>query len=193
MRTFAVTGTFDDCQRMVKARFAIGRCVAARLLIGEQHQHRAAAAAVSTRAGEPRHLSCRRAAPGVLSCRADLDNAAACLLRATLGFSRPGDIVRTTNANRSWIISIGEWRPRAAVATRRRPWTSAIVRYGAAAFLGRGSRGLRHRVTAHAVEDGDPPSHPRAQPRSAACGARTAPPPPGYQRLARTRRPASTG
>ena len=66
VRSFAVRGRFDDCQRLVKQAFADPRAARAlRALLGQQHQSRPAAAADGVLlGGESADLArARRAAP----------------------------------------------------------------------------------------------------------------------------------
>ena len=157
VRTFAVTGTFDDCQRMVKGAFRdpglasrhdfssansinIGR------LLPQAVYYAQASLAIF-------HAEGRR--PNFIVPSGNLGNAAACLLARDMGLPI-GDIVLATNANRTIVdyLDRGEWRPRAAVATPASamdvgdPSNMERLRFWAGDL-----EGLRHRVTAHAVED----------------------------------------
>ena len=122
VRTFAVRGTFDDCQRMVKEAFRDPALAATlRALVGEQHQRRAAAAA------DGRTTRRRASRSGIAKGgSAELHRAVrqsrqrdrrACWAREP---GLPiGDIVLATNANRTVteFLDSGAWRPRASVAT----------------------------------------------------------------------------
>ena len=121
VRTFAVHGTFDDCQRMVKGAMRDpGAHGGARVLVGEQHQPRPAAAADRLlRGGEPRSFGAtERRKPNFIVPSGNLGNVVACVLARDMGLPI-GDIVLATNANRTVTDTStgGEWRPRPSVAT----------------------------------------------------------------------------
>ena len=157
VRTFAVAGTFDDCQRMVKGAFrdpALSQrrdfSSANSINIGRllpQAVYYAQASLAIFRADGRR--------PNFIIPSGNLGNAAACVLARDMGLPI-GDIVLATNANRTIVdyLERGEWRPRPSVATpasamdvgdpsnmeRLRAWSGDL-------------EGLRHRLTAQVVED----------------------------------------
>jgi threonine synthase len=120
VRTFAVNGTFDDCQRMVKGAFRDPQLSARRAFssansinIGRllpQIVYYASASLAIWRA--------ERRRPNFIVPSGNLGNAAACLLARDVGLPI-GDIVLATNANRTIVdyLEHGEWRPRPSVAT----------------------------------------------------------------------------
>jgi threonine synthase len=120
VRSFAVRGTFDDCQRMVKEAFAdaqlrsrmqlssansinLGR------LLPQAVYYAATSLAVSRKHGEPASF---------IVPSGNLGNVVACLWARRIGL--PIDrIVLAHNANRTVpdYFDSGEWQPRASVAT----------------------------------------------------------------------------
>ncbi len=127
VRSFAVRGAFDDCQRMVKAAFAHpprsgdepGSATAARLttansinigrLLPQVVYYAWSALVYQERTGE---------APGVVVPSGNVGNAVAALWARQLGFP-VRHVVLATNANRvvpDWFDT-GEWRPRPSVRT----------------------------------------------------------------------------
>ena len=157
VRTFAVTGTFDDCQAMVKGAFRDPTLCA----------RRSFSSANSINVGRllPQivyyaHASLTIAAdtgrvPGFIIPSGNLGNAAACLLARDIGLPI-GEIILATNANHT-IVDVferGEWRPRQSIATlasamdvgdpsnmeRLRAWAGDL-------------ESLRRRVSARAVSD----------------------------------------
>lgn len=157
VRTFAVGGTFDDCQRMVKGAFRDPDLTARRTFssansinIGRllpQAVYYASASLAIWRAEQRR--------PNFIVPSGNLGNAAACLLARDMGLPI-GDIVLATNANLTIVdyLDRGEWRPRPSVQTlatamdvgdpsnmeRLRTWAGNLER-------------LRERVAAFAVPD----------------------------------------
>ena len=120
VRSFAVRGTFDDCQRLVKQAFLDARWQEERSLssansinlgrlLPQAVYYAAASLAVFRRHGE-------RASFIVPS--GNLGNAVACIWARKLGLPI-ADIVLAHNANRTVpdFLDSGEWRPRASVAT----------------------------------------------------------------------------
>jgi threonine synthase len=120
VRTFAVRGNFDDCQRMVKEAFvdpALG-------------EHLLLSSANSINVGRllPQMVYYAKASleiwldegrkPNFIVPTGNLGNALACTWARELGLPI-GDIVLATNENRSVPDFLGEgvWRPRASVAT----------------------------------------------------------------------------
>jgi threonine synthase len=120
VRTFAVSGTFDDCQRMVKGAFRDPELSARRAFssansinIGRllpQIVYYASSSLAIWRAEGRR--------PNFIVPSGNLGNAAACLLARDMGLPI-GDIVLATNANRTIVdyVEHGKWRPRPSVAT----------------------------------------------------------------------------
>jgi threonine synthase len=120
VRTFAVRGTFDDCQRMVKEAFLDPA-------LAETHQLSSANSinvgrllpqmAYYAKAGlELWRESGRRA--NFIIPTGNLGNALACLWARHVGLPI-GEVVLATNANQSIteFLRTGEWTPRASVAT----------------------------------------------------------------------------
>lgn len=120
IRTFAVRGTFDECQRMVKEAFLdaalakthqlssansinIGR------LLPQMVYYAQASLQVWRDAGRK---------PNFIIPSGNLGNAAACLFAKQCGLPI-GDIVLATNANRTIndYLKSGNWQPRTSVAT----------------------------------------------------------------------------
>lgn len=120
VRTFAVDGAFDDCQRMVKAAFADAAITGARRLssansinIGRllpQMVYYAVASLRAVRQGLP--------APGFIIPSGNLGNAFACLLAREIGLPI-GDVMLATNANLTLaeFMDDGVWAPRPSVPT----------------------------------------------------------------------------
>jgi threonine synthase len=120
VRSLAVRGTFDDCQRLVKAAFAdpelkrramlssansinLGR------LLPQMSYFAAASLAVWRRYGEPASF---------IVPSGNLGNALACLLARAAGLPI-GEVVLAHNANRTVpdYLETGAWRPRPSIAT----------------------------------------------------------------------------
>jgi threonine synthase len=157
VRTFAVAGTFDDCQRMVKGvfrdpdlssrhDFSSANSINIGRLLPQAVYYAQASLAIFQAEG-------RR--PNFIVPSGNLGNAAACVLARDLGLPI-GDIVLATNANRTIVdyLERGEWRPRPSVATPASamdvgdPSNMERLRFWAG-----GLDGLRDRVTAQVVED----------------------------------------
>ncbi|HWF99768.1 MAG TPA: threonine synthase [Steroidobacteraceae bacterium] len=120
VRSFAVRGTFDDCQRMVKQAFldrawreerALSSANSINLgrLLPQTVYYAASSLAVFRRHGEPASF---------IIPSGNLGNAAACIWARRLGLPI-AQIVLAHNANRTVpdFLESGEWRPRASVAT----------------------------------------------------------------------------
>jgi threonine synthase len=120
VRSLAVRGDFDDCQRLVKAAFADPALRAHRELTSAnsislgrllpQMTYYAAAAIW--------HLRSTGAAPGFVIPSGNVGNATACLWARELGLPI-GEVVLATNANTVIpdYLAGGEWAPRATVPT----------------------------------------------------------------------------
>jgi len=120
VRTLAVAGTFDDCQRIVKAAFrdpvlsrALDLSSANSINVGRllpQMTYYASASLAIWRAEGRR--------PNFIVPTGNLGNGAACVWAREMGLPI-GDIVLATNANRPIpdYLESGEWRPRPSVAT----------------------------------------------------------------------------
>jgi len=120
VRTFAVAGTFDDCQRVAKAAFrdpALARALdlssANSINVGRLLPQMVyyASASLGLWREEGR-------APNFVIPTGNLGNAAACVWAREMGLPI-GDIVLATNANRPVpdYLTSGDWRPRPSVAT----------------------------------------------------------------------------
>ncbi len=118
--TYSISGTFDDCQRLVKAAFAdvdlskrLGLNSANSINLGRllpQMTYYAATALDYRR----RSLE----APGFVIPTGNLGNACACLLARSMGLPI-GEVLLATNANRTIpdYLETGLWRPRPSLAT----------------------------------------------------------------------------
>ena len=193
VRTFAVAGTFDDCQRLVKAAFRDTALTARHRLssansinVGRLLPQMAYYAAASLQVWRAEGRK-----PNFIVPTGNLGNGAACVWAREIGLPI-GDIVLATNANRAVpdYLASGEWRPRPSVATLASamdvgdPSNMERLRwlFPDAADLGR-------RVSARAVSDDE--IRTRSGPtrrRSATCGART---PPRRRTSTATCRPAA--
>jgi threonine synthase len=120
VRTLAVNGTFDDCQRMVKEAFvdpALARglqlssanSINVGRLLPQIVYYASSSLALSRVDGR---------APSYIIPTGNLGNALACVWARELGFPI-GEIVLASNANVTVpdFLRTGEWRPRASVAT----------------------------------------------------------------------------
>ena len=121
VRSFAVRGTFDDCQRMVKEAFVDAQLRSRlRAVLREQHQPRAPAAAGGVLRGDAAsRCGASMASPRRSSCPAATSaTSVACLWARSIGLPI-GDVVLAHNANRTVpdYFESGDWRPRASVAT----------------------------------------------------------------------------
>ncbi len=120
VRTWKVAGSFDDCQRLVKAAFR-DPALRARLRlssansinIGRLLPQMVYYATTSLAWWRRRHE-----APGFVIPTGNLGNAFACLLAREAGLPI-GEVVLAVNANRTIpdYFDSGEWRPRPSVAT----------------------------------------------------------------------------
>ncbi len=120
VRSLAVRGTFDDCQRLVKSAFRDGELSAQRLLssaksinlgrlLPQSSYYAAASLEVWRRYGEPASF---------IVPSGNLGNALACLWARQVGLPI-GEVLLAHNANRTVpdFLAGGEWRPRPSVAT----------------------------------------------------------------------------
>jgi threonine synthase len=120
VRSFAVRGTFDDCQRLVKEAFrdaALSECwdlssansINLGRLLPQTVYYAAASLAVWRRWGEPASF---------VVPSGNLGNALACIWARRMGLPI-GEVVLAHNANRTVAdyLASGEWRPRPSVAT----------------------------------------------------------------------------
>jgi len=119
VRTFAVAGTFDDCQRVAKAAFRDPALAALDLssansinlgrLLPQMVYYASASLAIWRAEGRRPHF---------IVPTGNLGNAAACVWARELGLPI-GDIVLATNANRPIpdYLESGDWRPRPSLAT----------------------------------------------------------------------------
>ena len=157
VRTFAVRGTFDECQAMVKGamrdpaltathEFSSANSINIGRLLPQTVYY--AAASLQVWRAEQRK-------PGFIVPSGNLGNVAACVLARDMGLPI-GDIVLATNANPTVTeyLADGVWRPRPSVATLAsamdvgNPSNMERLRAGAA-----GVEQLRERVTACSVSD----------------------------------------
>lgn len=120
VRTLSVTGTFDDCQRMVKEAFVDAELAEAVLL----------SSANSINVGRllPQMVYYARTslelwrrdgrAPNFIVPTGNIGNVAACLWAREIGLP-VGEVVLATNANVTVpdFLRTGDWQPRASVAT----------------------------------------------------------------------------
>jgi len=120
VKSFAVRGTFDDCQRLVKQAFldpelrtqtelSSANSINLGRLLPQAVYYAATSLAVWRRHGEPASF---------IVPSGNLGNVAACIWARKVGLPI-GDIVLAHNANRTVpdYLDSGEWRPRASVAT----------------------------------------------------------------------------
>jgi threonine synthase len=120
VRSLAVRGTFDDCQRLVKAAFADAEFKSGRnlssansinlaRLLPQMAYFAAASLAVWRRYGEPASF---------VVPSGNLGNALACLWARAAGLPI-GEVVLAHNANRTVpdYLETGTWRPRPSIAT----------------------------------------------------------------------------
>jgi threonine synthase len=157
VRTFAVQGTFDDCQRVVKEAMLDPALSRARTLssansinIGRllpQMSYYAAASLAIWRRESRR--------PDFIVPTGNLGNAVACVWAREMGLPI-GRIVLATNRNRTIVdyLERGDWRPRQSIATLASAMDvgnpSNMERLNA---LFPGVENLRGRVTAYSVTD----------------------------------------
>ncbi|HEX2445092.1 MAG TPA: threonine synthase [Vicinamibacterales bacterium] len=157
VRTFAVQGTFDDCQRVVKEAMldpALSRVrtlssansINIGRLLPQMSYYAAASLAIFRRES-------RR--PNFIVPTGNLGNAVACVWAREMGLPI-GRIVLATNRNRTIVdyLERGDWRPRQSVATLASAMDvgnpSNMERLNA---LFPGVENLRGHVTAHSVTD----------------------------------------
>ncbi len=120
VRTLAVNGTFDDCQRMVKEAFvdpaltsgmqlSSANSINAGRLLPQMVYYASASLELLRRDGKPANF---------IIPSGNLGNAVACVWARECGLPI-GDIVLVSNANTTVpdYLRTGEWRPRASVAT----------------------------------------------------------------------------
>jgi len=157
VRTFAVNGNFDDCQRMVKEAF-VDPALTEHLLLSSANSINVgrllpqmvyyAKASLEIWLDEGRR-------PNFIVPTGNLGNALACIWARELGLPI-GDIVLATNENRSVpeFLGDGVWRPRASVAT-----LASAMDVGNPSNMERlrwlfpGVDGLREQVSASPVSD----------------------------------------
>lgn len=157
VRTFAVAGTFDDCQRMVKGAFRDPDLRARRTFSSANSINigRLLPQAVYYASASLAIWRDERRRPNFIVPSGNLGNAAACLLARDMGLPI-GEIVLATNANLTIVdyLDRGEWRPRPSVQTLA---TAMDVGDPSNMERLRASAGnlehLRERVTAFAVSD----------------------------------------
>ncbi len=120
VRSFAVQGNFDDCQRLVKEAFAnrdlceeLGLTSANSINIGrllpQIVYYLQAALSLAEAGGTP---------PGFIIPSGNLGNATACVVARLMG-ARIGPVILACNANDTVpeYFATGQWRPRASIAT----------------------------------------------------------------------------
>jgi threonine synthase len=120
VKSFAVRGTFDDCQRLVKQAFldpelrartelSSANSINLGRLLPQAVYYAATSLAISRRYGEPASF---------IVPSGNLGNVAACIWARKVGLPI-GDIILAHNANRTVpdYLDSGEWRPRASIAT----------------------------------------------------------------------------
>ena len=120
VRSLAVRGTFDDCQRLVKAAFVDPQLAGQRLLssansinlgrlLPQSTYYAATSLAVWRRYGEPASF---------IVPSGNLGNAVACLWARRVGLPI-GEVLLAHNANRtvSDFLASGAWHPRPSIAT----------------------------------------------------------------------------
>ncbi|HET7698285.1 MAG TPA: threonine synthase [Vicinamibacterales bacterium] len=120
VRTFAVEGTFDDCQRMVKEAFKDPALSARHRLSSANsiNAGRLLPQMVYYAAASLEIWHARRRKASFIVPSGNLGNVTACVWARAAGLPI-GDIVLATNANRTIteFLDSGVWRPRASVAT----------------------------------------------------------------------------
>lgn len=120
VRSFAVRGTFDDCQRLVKQAFldpelrrvrelSSANSINLGRLLPQAVYYAAASLGVWRRHGEPASF---------IIPSGNLGNSVACLWARRVGLPI-GDVVLAHNANRTVVdfLETGDWRPRSSIAT----------------------------------------------------------------------------
>jgi threonine synthase len=118
--TYSVSGTFDDCQRLVKAAFADDE-LSQRLGLNSANSINLGRLLPQMTYYATTALAYRRrdlGAPGFVIPTGNLGNGCACLMARAMGLPI-GDVILATNANRTIpdYLSTGEWRPRPSLAT----------------------------------------------------------------------------
>jgi threonine synthase len=155
--TFAVPGTFDDCQRMVKEAFRDPALAATHLLssansinvgrlLPQMVYYADASLQIWRKEGRK---------PNFIIPTGNLGNAAACVLAREIGLPI-GAIVLATNENRTIVdyLDRGTWQPRPAVATLSSAMDVASPsNMERMRWLFPDLEQLRLRVTAHSVSD----------------------------------------
>jgi threonine synthase len=120
VRSFAVRGTFDDCQRLVKQAFLDRRWQEERALSSANSINlgRLLPQAVYYAASSLAVYRCHGERASFVVPSGNLGNAVACIWARRLGLPI-ADVVLAHNANRTVpdFLDTGEWRPRASVAT----------------------------------------------------------------------------
>jgi threonine synthase len=120
VRTFSVSGTFDDCQRMVKGAlrdpeltrthdFSSANSINLGRLLPQMTYYASASLQV---------WRAERRKPNFIVPSGNLGNVVACVLARDMGLPI-GDVVLATNANLTVTdyLQTGTWRPRASIAT----------------------------------------------------------------------------
>jgi threonine synthase len=120
VRTLAVNGTFDDCQRVVKEAF-VDPALAGQLQLSSANSINAGRLLPQMVYYAKASLELARAdgrPPNFIIPAGNLGNALACVWARELGLPI-GEIVLASNANVTVpdFLRTGEWRPRASVAT----------------------------------------------------------------------------
>ena len=185
VKSFAVRGTFDDCQRMVKEAFldaelrrdtelSSANSINLGRLLPQAVYYAATSLAIWRQYGEP---------ASYIIPSGNLGNAAACIWARKVGLPI-GEIVLAHNVNRTVpdYLESGEWKPRPSV-----PTLASAMDVGNPSNMERlralfpELRDMRGAVSAFTVTDdaqSAPASRAGFQDYSARSGARTRPPPP---------------
>jgi threonine synthase len=120
VRSFAVRGTFDDCQRLVKQAFLDRRWQEERALSSANSINlgRLLPQAVYYAASSLAVFRCHGERASFVVPSGNLGNAVACIWARRLGLPI-ADVVLAHNANRTVpdFLDTGDWRPRASIAT----------------------------------------------------------------------------
>jgi threonine synthase len=159
VRTLAVAGSFDDCQRMVKDAFVDGELVRELLLssansinigrlLPQMTYYAVSSLELYRREGRK---------PNFIVPSGNLGNVAACLWARQVGLPI-GEVVLATNANLTVpdYLRTGEWRPRSSLAT-----LASAMDVGNPSNMERlrwlfgDVEGLREQFSAHPVGDDD--------------------------------------
>ncbi len=120
VRSYAVAGTFDDCQRMVKEAF-LDRDLAVRHALSSANSinlGRLLPQAVYYAATSLEHLRATGSTLSFIIPSGNLGNAAACVWARRMGLPI-GEVILAHNANRTVpdLLESGDFRPRPSVAT----------------------------------------------------------------------------